>query len=141
MSLTPYLVLNGDGTVRVNSLTVPSIVAPTYAPAGQHLVSVVVIGPMDADDESVERSVRKKLTGWFGPAVGDWRHLKTYRLRHALPEQPPPMPDPSVAASPIRPGLFVCGEYGSVPGIQWSMLSGRQAAEAVLKELVIVLQD
>ena len=46
-----------------------------------------------------------------------------------------PMPDPTVAAPPLRPGLFVCGEYGSVPGIQWAMLSGRQAAEAVLKEL------
>jgi len=131
----PYLVLNGDGTGWVNSLTVPSMVAPTYAPAGQHLVSVVVIGHMDADDTSVERTVRQELAEWFGPAVGDWRHLKTHRILHALPEQPPPMPDPTVAAPPIRPGLFVCGEYGSVPGIQWAMLSGRHAAEAVLKEL------
>jgi phytoene dehydrogenase-like protein len=131
----PYLVLNGEGTGWVNSLTVPSLVAPTYAPAGRHLVSVVVIGHMDADDTTVERTVRQELTGWFGPAVGGWRHLKTDRIVHALPEQPPPMPDPTVAAHPIRPGLFVCGEYGSVPGIQWALLSGRQAAEAVLKDL------
>jgi phytoene dehydrogenase-like protein len=131
----PYLVLNGDGSGWINSLTVPSLVAPTYAPAGRHLVSVVVIGHMDADESSVERAARRELTEWFGPAVGDWHHLKTDRILHALPEQPPPMPDPTVAAPPIRPGLFVCGEYGSVPGIQWAMLSGRQAAEAVLKEL------
>ena len=131
----PYLVLNGDGTGWVNSLTVPSVVAPTYAPAGQHLVSVVVIGHMDADDRSVERAARRELTEWFGPAVGDWRHLKTDRILHALPEQSPPMPDPTIAVPPMRPGLFVCGEYGSVPGIQWAMLSGRNAAEAVLKEL------
>ncbi len=131
----PYLVLNGDGTGWVNSLTVPSVVAPTYAPAGQHLVSVVVIGHMDADDSSVERAVRRELIEWFGPAVGDWRHLKTDRILHALPEQSPPMPDPTIAVPPMRPGLFVCGEYGSVPGIQWAMLSGRNAAEAVLKEL------
>jgi len=30
----------------------------------------------------------------------------------------------------IRPGIFVCGEYGGLPGMQWSMLSGRKAAEA-----------
>jgi predicted NAD/FAD-dependent oxidoreductase len=90
---------------------------------------------MDADDTSVERTVRQELTEWFGPAVGDWRHLKTDRILHALPEQPPPMPDPTVAAPPIRPGLFVCGEYGRAPGIQWAMLSGRHAAEAVLKEI------
>ena len=131
----PYLVLNGDGTGWVNSLTVPSVVAPTYAPAGQHLVSVVVIGHMDADDSSVERAVRRELIEWFGPAVGDWRHLKTDRILHALSEQSPPMPDPTIAVPPMRPGLFVCGEYGSVPGIQWAMLSGRNAAEAVLKEL------
>jgi len=130
----PYLVLNGDGTGWINSLTVPSVVAPTYAPDGRHLVSVVVIGHMDADDSSVERNARRELTEWFGPAVGGWRHLQTDRILHALPEQQPPMPDPTVAAPPIRSGLFVCGEYGSVPGIQWALLSGRHAAEAVLKE-------
>jgi phytoene dehydrogenase-like protein len=131
----PYLILNGDGSGWVNSLTVPSIVAPTYAPTGQHLISVVVIGHLDADNRSVETAVRKELSGWFGPAVDYWRHLKTYRIIHALPEQPPPMPDPTVATTSIKPGIFVCGEYGSVPGIQWSMLSGRRAAEAVIKEL------
>jgi phytoene dehydrogenase-like protein len=130
----PYLILNGDGTGWVNSLTVPSIVAQTYAPAGQHLISAVVIGHLDADDTSVEIIVRKELTGWFGPAVGDWRHLKTFRIAHALPAQPPPMPDPTVVTNQFKPGIFVCGEYGSVPGIQWAMLSGRHAAEAVLKE-------
>ncbi len=86
-----FLVLNGDGTGWVNGLTVPSIVAPTYAPAGQHLVSVVVIRYLDADDTSAETIVREELTEWFGSAVGDWRHLRTYRIAHALPEQPPPM--------------------------------------------------
>ena len=33
------------------------------------------------------------------------------------------------------PGLFVCGEYGSLPGIQWAMVSGRRAAEEVEKYL------
>jgi phytoene dehydrogenase-like protein len=131
----PYLVLNGDGTGWVNSLTVPSIVAPAYAPAGQHLISVVVIGHRSADNTTAEATVRRELTEWFGTVVSDWRHLKTYRIVHALPEQPPPMPDPTVAPTPIKPGIFVCGEYGSVPGIQWALLSGRQAAEQVLKDL------
>jgi hypothetical protein len=130
----PYLILNGNGNGWVNSITVPSIVAPAYAPAGQYLISVVVIGHLDADNTTAEAMVRKELTEWFGPAVDDWRHLKTYRIVHALPAQPPPMPDPTVAANPIKPFLFVCGEYGSVPGIQWAMLSGRHAAEAVLRK-------
>ena len=131
----PYLILNGDGTGWVNSLTVPSIVAPTYAPAGQHLISVVVIGHQSADSDTAEAMVRRELTEWFGAEVSDWRHLKTYRILHALPEQSPPMPDQTVRSAAEQPGIYVCGEYGSVPGIQWALLSGRQTAEQVLKDL------
>jgi phytoene dehydrogenase-like protein len=131
----PYLILNGDGTGWVNSLTVPSIVAPTYAPAGQHLISVVVIGHRSADNATAEATVRREMTEWFGAEVGDWRHLKTYRIVHALPDQSPPMSDPSQRSAEKIAGIYVCGEYGSVPGIQWALLSGRHAAEQVLREL------
>jgi phytoene dehydrogenase-like protein len=131
----PYLILNGEDTGLINSLTVPSIVAPTYAPAGRHLISVVVIGHIEADEATVETTVRQELTDWFGPEVADWRHVKSYRISHALPSQLSPMPDPTAAAAPLSPGLFVCGEYGSVPGIQWAMLSGRRIAEAIINNL------
>jgi phytoene dehydrogenase-like protein len=130
----PYLILNGDGSGWINSLTVPSIVAPTYAPAGQHLISVVIIGHLDADNPTAEAMARQELTEWFGAVVSDWRHLKTYRIMHALPEQPPPIPDPTMRSAEKKPGIYVCGEYGSAPGIQWALLSGSQAAEAVSKE-------
>ena len=77
---------------------------------------------------------RQELTEWFGAVVSDWRHLKTYRIMHALPEQPPPIPDPTMRSAEKKPGIYVCGEYGSAPGIQWALLSGSQAAEAVSKE-------
>ena len=131
----PYMILNGDGTGWVNSLTVPSLVAPSYAPAGQALISVVVIGHLSSDNPTVEATVREELTAWFGKRVGDWRHLKTYRIEHALPEQQPPMPDPSTPSSAKKNGVYICGEYGSVPGIQWALLSGRLAAERVLEDL------
>ena len=131
----PYLILNGDRAGWINSLTIPSQVTPSYASPGQELISVVVIGHLTSDDDTVEAAVRGQLTAWFGAQVKDWRHLKTYRIAHALPAQPPPMPDPTVSVTPVRTGIFVCGEYGSVPGIQWAMVSGRHAAEAVIKKL------
>jgi len=79
--------------------------------------------------------VRQELTEWFGSVVREWRHLRTYRIVHALPEQSPPMPDPKMRPPLEKSGIYVCGEYGSVPGIQWALLSGRQAAERVLKDL------
>jgi len=130
----PYLILNGEGTGVINSITVPSVVATSYAPAGEALISVVLIGHLALDDKTAESLVRKELTEWFGSVVEKWRHLKTYRIPHALPAQPPPIPDPTVPAKPMKPGIYVCGEYQSVPGIQWALLSGRHAAEALIKE-------
>lgn len=135
----PYLILNGEGSGIINSVSVPSLVAGSYAPAGAALISVVLIGDLTFDDRKAESIVRKELAGWFGSAVADWRHLKTYRIEHALPAQPPPMPDPTVPTKSVKPGIYSCGEYGSVPGIQWAMLSGRHAAEAVLKEIASVV--
>ena len=131
----PYLVLNGDRVGWINSLTVPSQVSPSYATPGQALISVVVIGHLSTDDDTVEAAVRGQLTTWLGNQVTDWRHLKTYRITHALPAQLAPMPDPTVSVTAAKTGIYVCGEYGRVPGIQWAMLSGRLAAEAVLQEL------
>jgi hypothetical protein len=63
--------------------------------------------------------------------VRQWDLLWIYSIRHALPDQPTPAPDPTAAVGELRPGIFVCGEYGSLPSIQWALLSERLAAEAV----------
>jgi phytoene dehydrogenase-like protein len=131
----PFLVLNGDGKGPVNNVAFPSMVSPAYAPPGRHLVSVVVLGPPSEDAAVVESHVRTQLGEWFGPTVRRWRHLKTYRIRHALPQQSPPTSDPTVPQPPVGPGIFVCGEYGSLAGIQWAMLSGHLTAETVMAHL------
>jgi hypothetical protein len=45
------------------------------------------------------------------------------------------MPDPTISVLSHKSGVFISGEYGSLPGIQWAMLSGRHAAEAAMKHL------
>ena len=131
----PFLVINGDGKGPVNNVAFPSMVSAAYAPPGKHLVSVVVLGLPPGSAAGIEPPVRAQLVEWFGPMVGQWRHLKTYLIRHALPQQLPPTSDPTVPQPAVGPGIFVCGEYGSLPGIQWAMLSGSRAAEAVLRHL------
>ena len=76
--------------------------------------------------------VHAQLMKWFGTSAKDWRYLRTYRIPHALPMQVPPVSDPASRPAHIRPGLFVCGEYQNVASVQWAMVSGRQAAEAVM---------
>jgi phytoene dehydrogenase-like protein len=128
----PLLVLNGDGKGLINSLCSPSSVAPNYAPENRALISVTIIGNPDQGDQELESTVRGHLTDWFGSEVKAWRYLHTYRILHALPMQIPPVSDPASRPHQIRPGLFVCGEYQNVASIQWAMVSGRQAAEAVM---------
>ena len=131
----PFLVLNGEGKGPVNNVAFPSMVSAAYAPPGQHLVSVVVLGLPSGGAADMESPVRAQLGEWFGPMVRRWRHLKTYLIRHALPQQFPPTSDPTAPKPAVGPGIFVCGEYGSLPGIQWSMLSGRRSAETVMAHL------
>jgi hypothetical protein len=128
----PLPVLNGDGQGLVNSLCVPSAVAPSYASRGSSLIVASIPGnPLESDPE-LERAVRAQLSDWFGPDVDKWRHLRTYRISHALPLQIPPLPNPTSPSVQIYPWLFVCGEYRSAASIEWAMVSGRKAAEAVI---------
>ena len=131
----PLLILNGEGKGTINSLCSPSSVAPNYAPKGKSLVSVTMIGVPDQSDQQLESTTRAQLTEWFGPSVKGWRYLRIYRIPHALPMQVPPVSDPASRPAQIRPGLFVSGEYQNVASIQWAMVSGRQAAEAVMEWL------
>lgn len=128
----PILMLNGEGSGAVDNLCAPSAVAPTYAPAGQALVSATVVGAAQADEKDLDSEVRKQLTSWFGPEVGSWKHLRTYRIRQALPARKSLEP----AALPVRrnPGLYICGDHRETPSLQGAMVSGRRAAEAVVED-------
>jgi phytoene dehydrogenase-like protein len=128
----PLLVVNAEGKGPINNLCVPSLVASTYAPAGRSLISVTVIGEHLVSKSNLEEAVRDQLSEWYGKVANRWDLLRIYSIRHALPDQPAPAPDPTVAVGELRPGIFVCGEYGSLPSIQWALMSGRLAAEAVL---------
>ncbi len=131
----PFLVLNGDGKGPINNVAFPSLVAPSYSASGKTLIAVVVIGKKYLGKDDLEDQVRSQCLDWFGGAVKDWDHLHTYHIQHALPNQEPPTPDPYVLPEPIGENLRACGEHQSLPGIQWSLLSGRKTAEAIVKEL------
>ncbi|HEX8324093.1 MAG TPA: NAD(P)/FAD-dependent oxidoreductase, partial [Tepidisphaeraceae bacterium] len=103
----PILVLNAEGDGPVNNLAVLSDVSSGYAPPGQALICCTVLGNHDG----IEEVVRRQMVGWYGPAAEAWRHLKTYRIPHALP-------DKSVAAmaEAHRPprvgnGIYLCGDH------------------------------
>ncbi len=123
----PWLVVNGEGG-PINNLCVPSEAAPGYAPAGRSLVSVTILGAREPDLDAVDRQLR----GWFGTQVGDWRHLRSYRIRRALPAYPVG----GFVTQPVRlaDGLYACGDHREHPSLNGALRSGRRAAEAVLAD-------
>ncbi|QSQ23437.1 FAD-dependent oxidoreductase [Pyxidicoccus parkwayensis] len=130
----PWLLLNGEGRGVVNNVAVMSEVSQAYAPPGQALVSVSVVGATPALG-SLEARVREELTVWFGGAVSAWRHLRTYVIPNALPAQPPAALEPPRRAVRLSPGLYVCGDHRDNGSIDGALGSGRRAAEAVLMDL------
>ncbi|MFY7998551.1 MAG: protoporphyrinogen/coproporphyrinogen oxidase, partial [Candidatus Kapaibacteriota bacterium] len=127
----PILALNGTGRGLVNNICVPSNLAPLYAPDGQALISVSIIGSPQTDDETLLTAVRKEMTAWFGAKVQDWRHLRTYRVEHALPDQTSPALTPPERPVRLTESIFVAGDHRDTASIQGAMVSGRRAAEAV----------
>ena len=131
----PYLLLNGEGQGRINSLLCPSNLSDRYAPAGQSLIAVNCLGAQDNPD-TLETQLRRELGAWFGDRVRGWERLAVDRLPQALPVQAPPVPYPGGGEQRVAAGLWVCGEYQSAPSIQWALHSGRRAGAGVARALL-----
>jgi phytoene dehydrogenase-like protein len=125
----PTLMLNGTGRGRVNTVIELSAVAPEYAPAGQSLVSVSVLGDPGVDDDALVAELLTELAGWFGAeAVARWRRLRVWRIRQALPARSPLTLN---VPKPVRDGLWICGDHVETASIQGAMHSGRAVADAL----------
>jgi phytoene dehydrogenase-like protein len=130
----PILVLNGEKTGPINNLCVLSNVSSDYAPPGQALVSVTVLGTRK-DHDALEKSVRSQLEEWFGRDVNGWRRLRTYRIDNALPKQNPPTSFVE-NKNEVRPGIYVCGDHMSTGSTNGALQSGREVAAMIEKSLL-----
>lgn len=131
----PLLLLNGDGAGPVNNFAVVSRVAPSYAPAGKHLLSATVLGIHQLTDAQLGGFIVAQMKNWFGKVASAWQFLRSYRITHAQPQQYPGALEPPQHPVRIRPGIYVCGDHRENASIHGAMASGRRAAEAVLEDL------
>jgi len=126
----PILYLDGDNRGPVNNACVLTNASPHLAPNGQHLISTSIVGAPSSHE--LEDVVREQMTRWFGPGARQWRHLRTYQIRHAQPESRQLALGDTALATVIEPGLYRCGDYVEDVSINGALVSGRKAAEAVL---------
>lgn len=124
------VVLDGTGRGPVLNVAVMSNVAPTYAPAGRHLVVAALPGHVGDD---IEASARRQLRNWWGTSVDAWDHVATYRIAHGQPGQRPPF-DPKQRVD-LGDGRFVCGDHRDTASIQGAMYSGRRCGVAVARSI------
>ncbi len=165
----PLLMLNGAAG-PVNNLAVLTNVSPEYGPPGQHLISVTTVGGPGSGDaaEAKENAdplnekaplegaaeaeliaqVKAQLKVWFGAGadVEQWRHLRSYRIAHAQPNQIPPWLQP--ASRPLKlsadgneetegHSIYVCGDHRENASINGALRSGRLVAEALKADLKV----
>ena len=121
------IALNGEGQGIINNVSVLSDLAVEYAPAGQSLISVSVIGCRQAGLDSL---VVKELRRWFGMQVNTWQHLRTDEIKNALPV--------TTSISDARrvceiSGIHLCGDHLRTPSIEGAIDSGLQTANRILQ--------
>ncbi len=112
----------------VVNTAVISNVAPSYAPAGRHLVqaSALMVGGVVPS----ESTVRRQLASMYECATDDWQLLTTHVIPHALPAMPAPLTVRKQIS--FGEGLYVCGDHRDTASIQGALVSGRRTAEAIL---------
>jgi phytoene dehydrogenase-like protein len=127
------LVLDGHGRGPVNNACCLSNVSSHYAPPGQHLVSASIIGLPTTGE--VESEVRPQLARWFGPQVAKWRHIRTYKIEDAQPEDTQLRASAPLPAPLLAPGLWLAGDYTHDVSINGALLSGARTAGEIAREL------
>ena len=129
------IALNTKADRLVNNVCCISRVAPGYAPAGQHLLSLSVVGD-PGDPATLESRVRAELTTWFGAAAQNWTHLHTRTVEYALPNQQHVQHRTDPASYRLSDTLYQCGDHLLNGSINAAMRTGREVAGLLIKTKV-----
>ena len=127
------LVLDGARRGPVINTVALTNANPSYAPAGQALVSASALGVRETREN--ERAVRDHLSWMYGVPTAGWELLATYPIPYALPAMPVPLDIRKSVHGPA--GVYVAGDHRDTSSIQGALVSGRRAATAVMHDLGI----
>lgn len=134
----PTLVVDAESS-PINNTVVVTEAAASYSADGRALIATSLVHGPDMDDHRVdEETLRRHLARLYRTSTSRWERVATYDLPCALPS----MRAPHDFRKPVRiAGAYVCGDHRDTSSIQGALVSGRRAADAVLSDLGIVLDD
>ena len=130
-----HLLLNGSGQGWVNHVAPVSVVTPSYAPTGKHLVSATVLGMPDVDDAQLAQAVKDELNAW-APDKGTymWRFIRSYRIKYAQMRQPVGFTERLPNNATKHDQLYWCGEFTENSSIDGAVRSGMECAALLLSD-------
>lgn len=115
----------------VNTAVV-SAAAPSYAPAGRHLIQgSALIGAARSTPGAAEMA--RHAADLLGTSERNWESVARHEIFDALPAQLAPLQ--SRRSVQVEAGLFVCGDHRDTASIQGALVSGHRAAGAVVAHL------
>jgi phytoene dehydrogenase-like protein len=129
------IVLNAYPDVFVSHAVQITNVAPSYAPAPEHLLSATILGAPDLTLEDLAGRALEDMQRWF-----PWRGIRSlvplaaYQVPFAQLAQPPGFRDRLPGNRTPTTGLYLAGEYTEASSINGAMISGEKAAEAILED-------
>lgn len=123
-----HLDVRQDRGPAVNACVV-SAAAPSYAPAGRHLVQATSLLPAGSEP-APETDVRRHAAAMLGCSEAGLTLLRRDVVPHALPVQPAPLHFRS--RQRIDEVTLVCGDHRDTASTQGALVSGARAARAVL---------
>jgi phytoene dehydrogenase-like protein len=109
---------------------VMSHAAPAYAPPGGALVAASALGAWTTPMQ--DKTIREHLAWLYGLPTTKWDLIASYPIPYALPA----MAVPFELKRPVRVGngMYVAGDHRDTSSIQGALVSGRRAAQALLKD-------
>jgi phytoene dehydrogenase-like protein len=128
------VVLNASKNKKwVNNLTVMTNISKAYAPKNKVLIAISFNGIPNISDDDLAENMKNELLNWYGNQVNDWKMLKAYKIKYALPNQDLVTNDLSMSEIQINDNLFICGDHLMNGSINAAMKSGRLVAELIDK--------
>ena len=131
----PLITLNASPDRIVNNIAVMNQISPHYSANGDALISLTLVGDHSKQNTAkLQAIVIDELQFWYPDAV-NWKHLKTYHIGYALPDDDHVINEPEYKAMRLNAQCFVCGDHLMNGSINAAMKSGRLAAEAIIKTM------
>lgn len=120
------IALNGNPNALVNNLVCMSKNAKSYA-TSEELISVSLKENVDIKSGTPEK-IKSELTQWI-PSAKNWKHLSTYNIKYALPDQ---TQINNANIIEVSNKMTIIGDHVMNGSINAAMKSGRLGAERVM---------